>query len=446
MRLIIFYCVMLMSFISFTQEELTYSSVDEITYNQFLKDDYKSLKETTNKALDAGIDFYTLRMRIGIITYNHKNYAGALTHFNKAYEMNPNDSIVQEYIYYSLVFSDQIEESRAFASLLSLELQHKIGYTKNTFDNIVFSAGYNFNNNASQNENSKFYSSEYKNIQTLFNENSVKGNVLFKNTIGKRFQLMNGLNYYNLGAKGSIELANNRLTKDYRNNYIQYNLGVGYQFKKGWMVSGGFGFYHTNVSTYSIIAGNINPMMPPPSTPPINFVTEDNIYNNFATSLTVGKRFHYFYPTISFHISDFYDETKTQEEFNLTIYPFGNTNLYATSSLNYVNGSSSEYVIGQKIGFKLSNRIFVDADYASGNFSNRITSNGFMTYNSMDKITSQTGINIHYYTKSKLEYILSGYTQQRQANLYKFTNLTDYQTGNYNYINNSITFTAKWNF
>ena len=64
----------------------------------------------------------------------------------------------------------------------------------------------------------------------------------------------------------------------------------------------------------------------------------------------------------------------------------------------------------------------------------------------MDKITSQTGINIHYYTKSKLEYILSGYTQQRQANLYKFTDLTHYQTGNYNYINNSITFTVKWNF
>jgi len=446
MRLIIFYCVLLLPSASVAQEELTYSSVDQITYNQFLKDDYKSLKETTRNALDAGIDFYNLRMRIGIISYNHKNYVNSLSHFQEAYAMNPNDSIVQEYLYYALLFSDQIEESRAFASILSIELQQKIGYTKNTFDNIVVTAGYNFNNNAAKNENTTFYTPEYKNIQSLFNESSVRGGILFKSTLGKRFQLLNGINYYNLGAKGSIELENNRFTKDYRNNYFQYNLGIGYHFKNGWSLSGGFGYYNTHVSNYTIVSGTINPMMPPPPTPPISFITDESNYNNFSTSLTVGKRFNYFYPTFSFHISDFYNETKTQEELNLTIYPFGNTNLYATSSLNYVNGSSAEYVLGQKIGFKLTNRFFLDADYASGNFSNRITSNGFMTYNSMDKITSQSGVNLHFYTKSKLELILSGYTQQREAKLYKFTDLTNYQTGNYKYINNSITFTAKWNF
>ena len=435
-----------MSFISVAQEELTYSSVDQITYNQFLKDDYKSLKETTRNALEAGIDFYNLRMRIGIVSYNYKNYAYALNHFQEAYAMNPNDSIVQEYLYYSLLYSDQIEESRAFASTLSLDLQHKIGYTKNKFDQIIFSSSYNFNNNATKNENTIFYTSEYKNIQSLFNENSVRASFFIKNTIGKRFQLSNAFTYFNLGSLGSIELSKNRFTNEYRNNYYQYNIGIGYQFKNGWALSGGFGYYNTHVSNYTIVAGKLNPMMPPTQVPPFSLVTTENSYNNYSTSLTLGKRFRYIYPSISFHISDFYNETKTQEEVNLTLYPFGNTSFYATTSLNYVNGSINEYVIGQKIGLKLSNKFYLDADFAIGDFSNRITANGFMTYNSMDKISTQTGVNLHFYTKSKLEYILSGYTQQREATLYKFTNLTSYQTGNYQYINNSITFTAKWNF
>ena len=116
------------SYRAFAQENLTYRGIDSVTYRQYLDGDYVQLQQLANKAFDVTIDFYDLRMRVAIACYNQQNYEAALPHFLRAYQMNPADTIVQEYVYYTYLFSARSEDAAAFAENASDIFREKIGY------------------------------------------------------------------------------------------------------------------------------------------------------------------------------------------------------------------------------------------------------------------------------------------------------------------------------
>ena len=62
-------------------------------------------------ALKQDMDFYYLRMRMGIARYNQKKYRQACGHFKHALELNQADPLALEYLYYSLLFSGQSEQA-----------------------------------------------------------------------------------------------------------------------------------------------------------------------------------------------------------------------------------------------------------------------------------------------------------------------------------------------
>ena len=95
----------LISSFSFSQEGISYASVDSASYSDFVKADFKSIRKLGKKAKNEKIDFFYLRMRLGIVSYDKKKYEYAVIHFEKAYAMNPAELITQEYfILYLFVF------------------------------------------------------------------------------------------------------------------------------------------------------------------------------------------------------------------------------------------------------------------------------------------------------------------------------------------------------
>ena len=76
-------------------------SIDKQTYDYYMNGDYRNLKRTADTMLSQGMDYYYLRMRLGILSYNNELYSSALKHFNRALEFNSGDTLSREYIYYS---------------------------------------------------------------------------------------------------------------------------------------------------------------------------------------------------------------------------------------------------------------------------------------------------------------------------------------------------------
>jgi len=70
------------------QEKMGFADLDKKTYQLYEESQWKELLELGQKGLDTGIDYYYLRMRLGIAEFNLKHYQSASAHFRKALDFN----------------------------------------------------------------------------------------------------------------------------------------------------------------------------------------------------------------------------------------------------------------------------------------------------------------------------------------------------------------------
>ncbi|MGE4587296.1 MAG: hypothetical protein AB7D05_08145, partial [Mangrovibacterium sp.] len=71
------------------QDHPDVATSDAITYRQYLNSSWDSLVITGNRYLNNGIDYYYLRLRMGIAYSQNLNYAMAIRHVSKALAFAP---------------------------------------------------------------------------------------------------------------------------------------------------------------------------------------------------------------------------------------------------------------------------------------------------------------------------------------------------------------------
>ncbi len=108
------------------QQENYNATVDAKTYDYFIKSDWKNLRETGYSAINSGIDFYYLRLRMGISYYNAENYMSAIPHFEKALYFRNKDTLTLEYLYYSYLFSGLQSDANLTAEKFPVRLKEKV--------------------------------------------------------------------------------------------------------------------------------------------------------------------------------------------------------------------------------------------------------------------------------------------------------------------------------
>ncbi|MCA1746414.1 MAG: hypothetical protein LC655_01860, partial [Bacteroidales bacterium] len=86
-------------------QELTFIQVDTTTYNQYLRGDWKELTISGREALDAGIDYYYLQMRMAYAWFSMGRYRQAINYYRNALGHNSGDPIANEYLYYAYKYS-----------------------------------------------------------------------------------------------------------------------------------------------------------------------------------------------------------------------------------------------------------------------------------------------------------------------------------------------------
>lgn len=437
MRKIIF-IVFFISTCSFAQESVSYTEIDSASYVDYMNNDLKKIKKTGKKALRRNVDFYYLRMRLGIIGYNHKNYEYAIPHFKAAYTMFPADTIVQEYLYFSYVFTNRTENANLLASTFSESMQKKVGYKVKRIENVSIGLGYFQNSNYDQNKNINFIGTTYNKGEADLNGNAYGQSLMIQSLRAKSFRFYNKISFFETSTLGieqfKVPAVKQMIT--YNNVQFQYNWGMSYTSKKEYHFSTGLAYFHTNTSDL-----DSRPMMGS-----ILFTEAQTTYNNFSASATFGKRYKYIMPTVSFTYSNLYELNQFQGEFSLTYYPFGNTRLYGTSSFALVNNNDQmNTVINQKIGFRCTDRLWMEGKMGVGNHQNYLSSNGFISFNTLDPIMSNASLDLHLYYK-KMELVLGYSSQIRQGSYTQYMSPQDSKITNFNYNNNNITTTVKWNF
>lgn len=427
------------------QTTLNYYSVDSASYVQFVNKDYKSLWQTGKKALKQEVDFYYLRTRLGISYYKKENYEQALTHFKKAHEMNPADTLIQEYLYFSMVFTNRLEDAIGFGVAFSESMKKRIGYKNQniigiagSFKSVSITGGVIFNSNISKNKDKNFS----QNAQ--YSENTLQGNtglvnLYIENRASSRLSFFNSLSYFNVQSMGIVQSnIPPPLKRNYSNFNYQYTLGGTYMAKKNLSIGASLGYFKENSQfiTSDFTVPN----------KPLTVSTYTSNINAYTGMVSIFKRYY----NVGFGLAQSFGNlsavTQLQTEGTFLWYPKGNTTFYTNTSLAWLNNDGiNQSIITQKIGGKAYKNIWYEVKGSYGNHQNYIANSGIAAYNTIEPIKFTTEANLSIFIKNFK--ISPSYTlQQRESSYFKIINPTTSQTIKTNYLNHLIKCLLQFNF
>ena len=115
----------------------SFAKIDSATYAQYLAGDWSELIIEGKNAIRQDVDYYYLRMRIGIAFFETENYRAATGHFKKALEFNQDDPVALEYLYYCFLYSGQSGRAQVYRNGFSGKLGNTLPPEKMKFINTI---------------------------------------------------------------------------------------------------------------------------------------------------------------------------------------------------------------------------------------------------------------------------------------------------------------------
>lgn len=387
---------------------LDYTMVESKTYEYYLAKNWKELIMLSDEAFAQGIDYYYLRVRAGIATYELKRYRQSIVHFEKALKFNEGDQLSQEYLYYAYLFSERAEDARKLSASFAPEMAAHMKTKKPEKLAYVFAEA----------------GAKLPDSVNLYKP-AIFGQVGLNHYLGRRVSFTHALNYY--------------LQDESRFNYTQYQYYVrgNIPLGSGLMLQAGAHLLYTNsvLKSYAIGQETVQPAPPYPGgpLPPVKTTTllvEVDSYEKAlglvaAAGLTKQTQLFDFSISGTIYLHD--STTQYQTGAGLIFYPFrnNNTSVGFNSYLHSENKFTfSNVAIVPFVNARLGSRFFVNATALfnkGGNISenmamfvnnaydatwNRITLTPsymvtpqwavYLTAGLETKVIKESGINYHY--------------------------------------------------
>lgn len=312
-------------------------SLDRKSYEYYLNGDYKNLKITGEKLLSSGPDYYYLRMRLGILSYNKQLYSTSFRHFSKAIEFNSLDTLSREYIYYSYLFSGRKTEANIFLSSMPTNNRNRIikitGNPGLAEFYIVSSAAF---------YDVTLYS--YNNLYYESVKNSLNISGGFQGSLSDRIRL--NIAFTNFRKAGTVYNSNEPNGEEFNLSQNQVYLKLTGLVLKNWELSG---FGHAAFYNPVYAPGQLN----------TEVLMGIGISNN-GWKLRTGANFSF---------SNFSASEQLRGEGYITYLPSGNLNLYFTTGGMYQADDNwgNTYQINQEIGFRLLKSLWLETGLVKGN-------------------------------------------------------------------------------
>jgi len=371
----------------FAQQTDLKTTYNEETYAQYLEENWTDLVATGNEALDKGVDFYYLRIRMGIAYANQKNYRKAILNYKKAIEFVPNDPVAQEYLYYAYLYASQKNTARLYAANLPVSLRKKIKPENlPVFGNIYMETGLAFANYDVENISLPSSSSDYfSEIFTRKSQSYFNMNLLFNvaQSVSVSFA------YTGLGIKSEhqYKVQGRDLEKeDLTVKQSDFSLAVNVHNASGLTLSPFFHNVNTSLSLteveYDTAAYDLEPGIE------IDFGRSVSTlqWNDQLLGFGATKRMGMLDLATSLSYSWLGETSQRQVNARLTYLPKGNYNLYFTPELRFFNeDQSSRMIYKLALGGRLSDRLWGETAFTYGNLQRTHENFGAIVYNLPDK-------------------------------------------------------------
>ena len=411
------------------QEIINYPNVDTKTYEQYLNKDWKNLVKTGKQSLKKNIDFYYLQVRMGIAYYELRKYPKAVKYFKNAHKQKPNDELIQEYLYYSYLFSGRYADARVLAGSFNINLKRKIKIkAEHTFINAIY-----FDTKHDINDDYQQHPDLGETIKQIVVANQSYYNISLEHLVGNKITIFHG--YSNINIVNHIADNNLNLPPLYEENVYQneYYFSLNAQIANGFNLSGGAHLLNTR---YFAPDPNASFGGRRGSAYPLYNYSE----NSFATSLYLSKFFNVYKITAGVSVANMNSSLQIQPEINLCIYPLGNSKLYTDSKAIYLmnfdnNSQINSPIFRQSIGINFLKYSWFEPSFTYGNMKNYTSYNAFIANNDLDMIKQKYEVLLNIGLAKGRINLFFKYQYNIKENIYEINNVENYA----NYVNQSIT-------
>jgi hypothetical protein len=403
MRTVLIFAAIIVCYSVNLNGQKSFYSFDSKSYEYFLRGDYKRLRKTADSMFSQGIDYYYLRVRLGILEYNKQLYSRAFVDFKKALTFNSLDTISREYIYYSYLLSGRSHDADLYTAFLSN------GQKNNALRRQEISDA----------QTSVFIGSSVTGYDvTLFNKNRLEYEAI-KSSYNISAGIETGISkhlkatiaYTNFGKTGttytSVDSTGAKL--NFNQNQVYAKL-TGFVFS-GWEFNGfgDFVFYSEKLPVRRPgVIGSVNS-------------TKTEFLGGFGISKNGWK----IRMGINISFSNFGNSDQFRSEGYLTFLPLGNLNLYLTAGGMYQNDAiwGNTYQFNGEFGIKILKNLWLESGIMKGNSFLYARSQGYSVNNSYLIPANVIYCNFILITRKKLSLTLTPYFADNMS--YSW-NLTSY--------------------
>ena len=428
--------------------QTNYADVDSNTYKLYQLQQWSTLIEYGEKAIEDGVDYMFLRQRIGVAYFSLLDYRMATYHLEKALTFNCDDNFTLYYLYFSYLYSGRTSDANFITKNMTSIVKGNVFWKQKYLSAITIESGKTFSNNITKN-NSINYAETYN----LYGENTMNGNLKYYH-LGLNHEVLPGISFYHGFSKIDIESQKiimyndsfNRAVKglkvsidNYTLNQYEYYINSDIQLTHGLKLTPAFHYLHVGFSNIKY-----------DTTKNIGIVTTQTTLNNYVASLAIAKDYKYIGLGLFATYSNLNNLNQLIFGGILNYFPNGNLDQYFTTTISYikeknnVNGTPTRWVFDQLAGTKLFSKLWGEASVTFGDLTNFNEKNALIVFNTADNIKFKAGASLLYMLNSHLELSLRYQFQTRDNNYLKYTSATTITYTQTNYINNSILGGIKW--
>ncbi|MDD4555292.1 MAG: hypothetical protein PHP04_13895 [Bacteroidales bacterium] len=439
---------------------IDFTTVDALSYRYYLEQKWDSVIYIGKMALNQNIDYYYLRVRMGLAYFARNEYIPASVHLKKARLADPADPVIAEYLYYSYRYTNRDEEARLLEPSLPKETLAQPGIKSGLFNQVSAESGYTFSSNQSPKDKPDLMKHD-----SLYGETDLYGNYIYEHlglkfNLSKRIELNLEYNYLNFSKTKYIQYARwedhfeatadsawgtyyrysyPRVTYDtnfqYRINQHEFHAGLSFYLNGGFRIMPAFHMIHVSypVTTARVsfqevqdtgyyIAATKQWVFFPFNRTLYTFDRRDTSFSNYLFSLALSKEIGRFNLGISGSWSNINNRKQKQIGMTLTWMPWGNLNFYSTTSaIGFFQKGGNRILLSETIGTKITPWCWGEASFHYGDFTNANIMNGSVVYNSSDVIDYRAGANLYFLAGKNLQLYLVYQYVKKESQTYYYT-------------------------
>jgi len=418
------------------ENKIDYNKADLLTYRYYREKNWDSVIVIGKQALRQDIDFYYLRVRLGIAYFEKQEYFPAATHLKKARQFNSEDPFIANYLYYAYLYSNREEEAALLQPSMTEDAQKTAKLKNGIVQEVYAEGGYTISGNRNpKNSSSLMGDDSIYGEQDLYG-NSIYGNLGLRLRVSNRVNLTLAYNYLNFTKTKYIQygrneahldtITDNVLSRDYfysyplkihdtafKYNVIQHEGYVSATVMAPGQIKVSPAVHLIHVSYPAINASSRTDSLSDTAyfthidstyhmfKYPIivySFSEKDTSLNNWVVSLCLSKGFGNFNIGLNGSWSNLNGKTQQQAGLSLTYFPLGNLNLYGTTSATgFFQSKDKRLLFSQMVGVKITTWMWYEADFYYGDYTNANIFNGSIVYNNSDIIDYRGGATLMFF-------------------------------------------------